>query len=279
MTAKTSPARRAAFLAAVAATGNQGLVAERARVSRSWVTLHRMTDPAFRAELDAALATARERITAQRSAGMRPERGWQSQSGEELVARGGNGRRTQIARARLRQWTPRVEARFLQALAGCCNVKAACGAVGLSQVAAYNHRQRWPSFAERWDAALAAGYARIEAAMVAAAGAMFAAGESAGDPADGTPYAGTPDLVISEMRVDAALQLLWLHQAQVRGTGNRPGAAPRPPDTAAHRASIMASLAQFERYLARGAVDAQADRRAIAHGVAVVRRAGTKEVE
>ena len=47
MTAKTSPARRAAFMAAVAATGNRTLAAERARVSPSWVTLHRATDPAF----------------------------------------------------------------------------------------------------------------------------------------------------------------------------------------------------------------------------------------
>jgi hypothetical protein len=57
MSAKTSAARRAAFMAAVAETGNRTLAAERAKVSASWVTLHRATDPAFKAELEAAVAT------------------------------------------------------------------------------------------------------------------------------------------------------------------------------------------------------------------------------
>ena len=41
MVAKTSPARRAAFLRALAASGKRALAAERAKVSRSWVMLHR----------------------------------------------------------------------------------------------------------------------------------------------------------------------------------------------------------------------------------------------
>ena len=42
------------------------------------------------------------------------------------------GRRVQIARARVKQWTPRVEDRFLATLAATCNVKAACAEVRMT---------------------------------------------------------------------------------------------------------------------------------------------------
>jgi hypothetical protein len=273
MTAKTSPARRAAFMAAVAATGNRTLAAERARVSPSWVTLHRATDPAFRAELDAALATARATLAAQRSAraGMRPAAGLRTAAGEELVVRGGNGRRTQIARARLRQWTPRIEARFVDALAGCCNVRAACAAVGLSVASAYNHRARWHAFAESWDAALATGYARIEAALIHAATAMVRVDQAAG-AADEIEC--VPDLSITGMTVDAAIQLLWLHQKQVKDAGRWPGPRDEKPDIEEVRASILRKIDRIERQAARekaAGFDAAADRRGLAHGVAVMR--------
>ena len=48
MSAKTSAARRRAFFAGLAETGNQTLAAERAKVSLSLVTLHGSTDLAFR---------------------------------------------------------------------------------------------------------------------------------------------------------------------------------------------------------------------------------------
>lgn len=276
MTAKTSPARRAAFMAAVAATGNRTLAAERAKVSQSWVTLHRATDPAFRAELDAAMASVRERLAAQRSApeGMAPAAGLRTAAGEELVVRAGNGRRTQIARARLRQWTPRIEARFLDALAGCCNVRAACDAVGLSVPSAYNHRARWRSFGERWDAALATGYARIETAMVHAAGAMPRLGA---DGAEAGPIDSTPDLSITGMTFDAAMQMMWLHQKQVKGTGRRSGAQKQAPDMEEVRKSILRKIDRIERHAAReaaGELDATADRLGIARGVAAMRGRG-----
>ena len=49
MSAKTSPARRAAFLKALGETGNHTIAAAHARVSRSWVTQRKMSDPEFRA--------------------------------------------------------------------------------------------------------------------------------------------------------------------------------------------------------------------------------------
>lgn len=213
MSAKTSMARRDAFFAALGETGNQTLAAERAKVSRSWVSLHRATDPAFKARMDSAIAEAKARLRG--AAGVQPLAGWQTLAGEELTVRGSNGRRTQIARARLKQWTPRIEARFLAALAGSCNVKVACAAVGLTAASAYGHRERWTGFAERWDRALATGYIRLETAMVEAAGTMLGGPEEA--------RSCPPELPLTGMSFDGGLQLLRLHQRRVHAVGCRPG--------------------------------------------------------
>ncbi|PAX07115.1 hypothetical protein [Sphingomonas lenta] len=76
MSAKTSERRRAAFFKALAETGNQTLAAERAKVSRSWVSLHRAGDPAFRAEMEAAIASAEARLD--RAAGVGPAAKWRT---------------------------------------------------------------------------------------------------------------------------------------------------------------------------------------------------------
>lgn len=254
-------------MAAVAASGNQTLAAERAKVSRSWVRLHATGDQAFRAELDAALATARAAIDRRGAGGegVKPPAGWGGQAGEELVVRGGNGRRAQIARARPRQWTPRAEARFLGALSACCNVKAACAAVGLSPASAYNHYRRWPRFAALWDAALESGYVRIETALVEHAGNMFSPREIA------------PDCAMPPMTVAEAIQLLRLHHARLIGVGKRPGAERRPPDLARVRASILRKLERFEQAERRRPPAPGADERMIARGARVVAAATQRD--
>ncbi len=191
MTAKMSEARRRAFLSALRATGNQTLAAERAKVSRSWVQLQRTSDPEFRRDVADAVATAKVRLGGH--AARRPPTGWGYLDGEELVVKGTGGprkdsgppgarhaelggKRVQIARARLKQWSPRVEKRFLETLSATCNVKAACAEVGLTPASAYAHRQRWQGFADRWEQALDSGYAQLEAGLVFAAG-NFLSGE------------------------------------------------------------------------------------------------------
>ena len=52
MTKAFGERRRAAFLQALAETGNRTIAAARAKVSQSWVTLHRAEDPGFRAAMD-----------------------------------------------------------------------------------------------------------------------------------------------------------------------------------------------------------------------------------
>jgi hypothetical protein len=164
MSAKTSAARTAAFFTALAETGNQTISAERARVSRSWVTLHRSADPAFKARMEAAIAEARERLS--RAGAVTSSGKWANINGEKLVVRGSRGRRAQVSRARLKQWTTAEEARFLAVLSATCNLKLACREVGLSAASAYGHRHRWPEFSDRWDSAVEEGYWALQGAML-----------------------------------------------------------------------------------------------------------------
>lgn len=235
MSRKTSPTRRAAFLAALRETGNQTLAAERAKVSRSWVQLHRSTDPEFDAAVqDACLDFARHERE-----GTKPPSGWGSLDGEELVVRGTNGVRVQIARARLRQWTPRAEERFLRTLSATCNVKAACAEVGLTPASAYKHRERWAGFARRWDAAVADGCVTLEAALLEAAGNALSPVEIApAGPADPSAPA------IEGMDAHQALHLLYMHKHYQLRPGRWPG---RPPS----RVTEGELAAKLERELAK----------------------------
>jgi hypothetical protein len=229
MVAKTSPARRAAFLKALGETGNHSIAAEHARVSRSWVTLHKANDPDFRGACEAAVAGAVAQAKARAAAGgaAKPSAKWGFIDGEEMVVRAGNGRRAVVARARLRQWTPRVEARFLGVLAATANVKLACAAAGLSVTSAYARRDKWPGFAARWKAALETGYVRLEFAMIENVCNAF------------EPQVDfEPDLPMPPMCFDDAIQLLRLHRYAVRGSGRPLREWKRLPPMEEIRASI-----------------------------------------
>lgn len=181
MSKKFSAQRKRAFLDYLAQTGNQTLSAERAKVSRSWVCLHRKTDPEFDAECREALRQAQDRLKREArtmltddvaSPSLAPPlkgRGsgpldpkWRWHEGVELVVGGTNGRRTQVRRANVGSWTPKVEERFLAVLAGTANVRLACREVGMWPPAAYNHRNKFPGFARAWDQAVEIGMCELE---------------------------------------------------------------------------------------------------------------------
>jgi len=245
MSRRTSPQRRAAFLKALAETGNQTIAAERAKVSRSWVQLHRSSDPAFDADVRAAVAEARASLS-QRSAssaehsGRKPPRGWGHLDGEELVVKGTNGRRTQVARARLKQWTARIEDRFLAVLAATCNVKAACAEIGMTAASAYAHRKRWPAFERRWDEALSEGCLALETALLEAGANLFASPEL---PPAGA--AAPPAPAIAHM--DAHQALLYMHKHYLPRPGRLPGRAPTRATEGETAAALEQLLAQLER--------------------------------
>lgn len=256
MSRKTSAAKQAAFLKAVAETGNQTIAAERAKVSRSWVVLHRSRDAAFDAAVREAVAQARAalyRASAEGEGALRPAGRWAFQDGEELVVRGtgggafrdgsgvagGGGRvpkRAQIARARVKQWSPRAEATFLRRLGETCNVKAACAAAGLSVPGAYAHRRRWDDFARRWDEVLDEGMIRLELALM----------ERFGNPlSDPEAPLDTP---IREMTTSEALYMLEMHKRRVARELNAPGRRRRgPPPIEQVRASIQRKVEAIKR--------------------------------
>ena len=150
MSAKFGARRRAAFVSGLAATGNYTIAAARAKVSRSWVNLHRRDDAAFRAACDAAMTAARAAFATHAEL----PRKLAFHDGAELVVRGGNARRAVVARARCDGWSPRLEHEFVAELAAHGNVRRACGTIGLSVAAAYAHRKRWPAFGARWATAI-----------------------------------------------------------------------------------------------------------------------------
>jgi hypothetical protein len=214
MTKKTSKARTEAFFTALSETGNQTISAERACVSRSWVSLHRQTDPAFKARMEACVAQARERLADNQ--GMKPDTKWGNINGEELVVRGSNGRRAQISRARLKQFTPRVEARFLSVLSRTCNVKLAAQAVGLSSQAAYDHYRRWPAFAIAWDEAVKDGEVALECALLEN-------GIRTLQP-DNPNLADEPALPMQPMSTDDVIRILGQRRGKL-SPDRRPGAS------------------------------------------------------
>ena len=256
MSVKFGPRRKAAFLKDLSFCGNQTLAAERVAVSRSWVGLQRASDPSFDAACRDAIAAAQLRLCssplpaqppegaespspAEGRGSSRPPAGWGFLDGAELVVRGSNGRRVQIGRARAHQWSARVEARFLGALAATCNVKAACAEVGMSHGSAYGHRHRWRAFAEAWDAAIAEGYARIEIALLERGCNLFA------DPGSGDPAEDHP---ITTMTAEQAIHLLHMHKHQVHGAGKAPGKSWRVPPTMDQvRDSILRKLDAIAR--------------------------------
>ncbi|THD36226.1 MAG: hypothetical protein E7773_09940 [Sphingomonas sp.] len=267
MPRKTSPARVEAFFRALAETGNQTIAAERAGVSTVWARRHRAADPVFAERLAATIAAASERLRAAASVG--PDGKWRMADGEELVVRGRCARRVQIARARPGQFTPRTEARFLKALAQCCNVAAASRAVGLTATAAYYHYHRWPDFAKRWDAALEEGYVRLEMALFEAAGRVFRA----------VDY--PQDVPIEPMSFDQAITLLHQHQLRVHGTGKPQGVRrawkPKTGDEAfaelAHKLDRMEKMIRA-REGGDPAAQPAAVQRSLARGMRVVRGDG-----
>lgn len=236
MSRKFTEERKQAFLTAVRETGNQTIAAERAKVSRAWVQLHRSTDPGFKAAVAAAVAEARASLsqrseTSPERSGQEPPPGWGFLDGVELVVRGtggsGGGKRVQIARARLRQWTPRVECRFLATLGATCNVKAACAEVGMSTTSAYDHRERWPAFARRWGQAIEEGELQLEFALAAFGLNPF------------SPLQPPAPAPVPPMRADEALRALHRHKGRLHGIGKRPGRAATLPPAADVRKRIV----------------------------------------
>lgn len=65
-------------------------------------------------------------------------------------------------RRRLRRWTPKRRALFLDTLAESCNVSAAARAAGMERSSAYYLKDHDPAFAKGWSAALDRAHGALE---------------------------------------------------------------------------------------------------------------------
>ncbi|MFL6779920.1 MAG: hypothetical protein ACJ8E8_12895 [Sphingomicrobium sp.] len=211
MSARISPRHRAAFLEALAESGNYRLAAAQVKVSRDWAFKLRRREPAFDAACREAVEIARIMLTDDAMLGTVPPLAPPA-GGRGTVVQRGKGRRVQVKRARAKQWTGETERRFLTALATSCNVKLAAAEVGFSAFSAHYRRRHDPGFARRWAEALEIGYVRLEAALVESAICYFE-GEQIPD-----------DNPIAKMSVAEAIQSLNMNKFAVRGEGKgRPG--------------------------------------------------------
>lgn len=160
MSAKTSEAKREAFLRAFAETGNQTLAAEQAGVSRWTVRNLRRADAEFDARWRAAKAASAGRLA---SGGCNRPPEWRSSGGIDLIVRRAGKRPPQVVRSLRSRWTPRAEDRFLNRLGRCNNARLACAQAGMTLSSYEAHWRRWPDFRRRVKRARALARARIEA--------------------------------------------------------------------------------------------------------------------
>jgi len=202
--------QNAAFLAALADTGNARLAARHCGLNRSMLTKRRAKHPAFAQDWDAALVAAHARFHL--GGGIRlpeaPGKRLAAQGGEPTIVRNRRGR-LQLRLARPGALTRAAEQAFLAALAASANVRLAAAATGFSHATLYSHRKRNAGFAREMRLALERGYDRLELAMTAAADPQSYADDA---------WRSDPDMDVALYQPSAAevIQLLALHRRGVR---------------------------------------------------------------
>lgn len=131
------------------------------------------------------------------------ERGQETER-EEIVA--GPNRGLHKRRKRHKHFGKARRETFLEHLAATCNVTASAAVAGVAVSTVYAHRMKDEAFRADWDAALAQGYARLEAALLERAA-------RGGEPAAlrGDKIVEGPDSP-DEIDWDKAMELLKHHQ-------------------------------------------------------------------
>lgn len=147
-----------------------------------------------------------------------------------------------IIRVRKRQrWTAAKRTAFLDLLAATGNIAATCRELDIWPSAAYKLRRTDTDFASAWTRAIRTGYDRLEAMLLAKAGA-------AAEDAEATVDAGAIDTAL-------ALQMLRLREARQRaqaaGTAKLQNRVKRatPEET---DAAILKQLAVLDRRIKAG---------------------------
>jgi hypothetical protein len=222
------------FLRALEQSGSATHAARAAGVDRTTAYGARGRDAEFAAAWDAALGAARTvlagGVAATETPLARDEIVRSSKAGRPCVMRVGPGR-----------WSSAKEALFLASLERFANVSRAAEAAGVTTAALYARRNRWPGFAEAWEAALRRGYTDVEMLLIENARATLGDWEVTPVPAERAALSDT-------MSVGDALNLLRIHRAAVKG--GKPqlyGPRRQEPDIETVRANIMRKVEAMAR--------------------------------
>ncbi len=178
-------------------------------------------------------------------------------TGGTLVLRAGNSRLVQKVRARRTGLTDARRSRFIEVLAATCNVKLAAQGCGVDPCTPYRLRRADAGFAAAWDAALASGYARLEAEALRYALERLPASVDphggGGAEAARAAIADSPVNALIERRASDAdlrfvLAILGRHARGVQGERAIRVARPSEAETDARLAALLDRLAgQFRR--------------------------------
>jgi hypothetical protein len=209
--------QNAAFLKALACTGNARLSAREAGVKYGTIQHRRAGHPDFASRWDIALVDAHARFHAAGGKagpvmGRRAASALRTAGGEPMVVRTKSGR-LQVRPACRGKLTKAAEQLFLQALSATANIRLSAAAAGASFAAFYRRRRQNEAFAREMRLALEMGYERLEMAAL-----MAAAAESHADDA----WRENDPPPIPPMTPNQALQLLFLHEKSVRQGWERP---------------------------------------------------------
>jgi hypothetical protein len=126
-----------------------------------------------------------------------------------------------------------TRARFLDHLAETANVSTSAKVAKISSSAVYGERRRSPEFRKAWASALAEGYARLEADLLAEA--LQAAH---GKTADAT-------LKARAQKHRLGIALLNAHRTSVKGESSSDASRPTASDLPALKAQLILKLTQM----------------------------------
>ncbi|MGJ3648024.1 hypothetical protein ACLB0R_06080 [Sphingomonas sp. GlSt437] len=137
----------------------------------------------------------------------------------------GRGRVLQKRKTHKRGLTAARRKRFLNALAGNCNVRRSAQLAKIPHSILYARRRTDPEFAGQWQEALAIGYARLEEAILAYSLRSVGASEvdEALEQGDGEPtgdaavIAAAPAASISPEAIKLAMDVRARHRSEVQG--------------------------------------------------------------
>ena len=144
---------------------------------------------------------------------------------------------TQVRSTRGHRWSDEAETLFLDQLAATCNVTLAGEACGFTHAALYRRRRNDSAFMQRWDAALAQGYAHLESLLI----------RRACDALEGVAPDPTAAVLIPEVTMRDALAVLGHHRRAIEGAprSRREWRRRRSFDEA--KESILSKLEAIER--------------------------------